>query len=363
MDRIPLVDLQSLHSPLASDLRSAVSRVIDSGRFILDLEVAAFERELAAALGFSAAVGLSSGTDALTALLLAAEVGPGDEVVTTPYSFCATAESVARLGARPVFADIDLSTFTLDDHAAVARLSPRTKAVLPVHLFGRVAVLPTLRAACATRPVALLEDAAQAIGATGLGAGRGVALSFFPSKNLGGFGDGGAVATNDAALAVRIRELRRHGLSEDGTRHERLGGNFRLDEIQAALLRVELPHLVRWNLERRRLAEIYRERLTGLPLVLPPPDEGCVWNQFVVRIPADRRADLRRHLDHRGIASAIYYPVPLHLQPAFAFLGHRPGDFPNAERAAREALALPIHPCLSDHALERVTAAISDFFG
>jgi dTDP-4-amino-4,6-dideoxygalactose transaminase len=360
MERVPLQDLPALHRPLEEELRTAVARVLASGRYILGPEVAAFERELAAAVGVAAAVGTSSGTDALQALLLGLGVGPGDEVVTTPYSFIATAEAIVRVGARPVFADVDPETLNLDPRAAAALIGGRTKAVLAVHLFGRPAELGPLGDACARTGIPLLEDAAQAIGAAGVGSGRAAALSFFPAKNLGGFGDGGAVVTNDAAFAEVIRQVRNHGAVEK-TRHDRLGGNFRLDELQAALLRVKLPHLQRWTDERRRLAALYRERLAGLPVALPPPDAGSVWNQFVIRVPGERRAALRQHLDGQGIDSAVYYPIPLHLQPALAFLGHRPGDFPQAERAAQESLALPLYPGLAEAALGRVAAALRDF--
>ncbi len=361
MERIPFLDLGAQHLPLGDDLRAAAARVLASGKFILGPEVVAFERELAVQLGVAEAVGLSSGTDALTALLMAASVGPGDEVVTTPYSFVATVESIVRLGARPVFADIDPGTMNIDPAAAVKRIGARSKAVLVVHLFGRAACAGPLRAACSAARIPLLEDGAQAIGASEVGGGWGAALSFFPSKNLGGFGDGGAVTTDDAALAAQVRALRNHGAAQK-LQHERIGGNFRLDELQAALLRVKLPHLSRWTAERRGLAALYRERLAGLPIGLPPPDAGCVWNQFVIRVPAARRDSLRRHLEERGIASAVYYPIPLHLQPALAFLGHRAGDFPNAERAAQESLALPIFPGLTDGDLSRVAEALGDFF-
>ena len=358
---LPFLDLGAQHLPLGDDLRAAAARVLASERFILGPEVAAFEREMAGKLGVAEVVGVSSGTDALTALLMAAGVGAGDEVVTTPYSFFATVESIVRLGARPIFADIEPETMNLDAAVAATRVGSRTKAVLVVHLFGRAASTGPLRAACSVAGIPLLEDAAQAIGASEVGAGWGAALSFFPSKNLGGFGDGGAVATNDAALAAKVRALRNHGATKK-LEHEIVGGNFRLDELQAALLRVKLPHLSRWTAERRRLAALYRERLAGLPIGLPPPDEGCVWNQFVIRVPAARRDPLRRRLEERGIASAVYYAIPLHLQPALAFLGHRPGEFPNAERAANESLALPIFPGLTDADLSRVADALGDFF-
>jgi dTDP-4-amino-4,6-dideoxygalactose transaminase len=361
MERIPLVDLEAQHASLGEALRAAADRVLGSGRFILGEEGAAFERELAAELGFPAAVGMSSGTDALLALLMAAGVQPGDEVVTSPYSFFSTVEAIVRLGGRPVFADVEADTLNLSPEAAVSLLGPRTKAVIAVHLFGRAARLGPLHQACAAPGVPLIEDAAQAIGARGIGAGWGTALSFFPSKNLGGFGDGGAVLAQNAALTDRLRRLRNHGAS-DRLRHGEIGGNFRLDELQAALLRVKLPRLASWTAARRRIAAQYHELLQAVPVALPPPDDGSVWNQFVVRVPAGRRARLRAHLAERGIASAVYYPLPLHLQPALAFLGYGAGAFPHAERAAEEALALPIFPELSDESVGRVAAALADFF-
>jgi dTDP-4-amino-4,6-dideoxygalactose transaminase len=367
--RILTLDLETSHAPLRQELEAAAVRVLSSGRFILGQEVATFEREVAATLGVSFAVGVSSGSDALLGLLMAAGIGPGDEVVTTPYSFFATAEAIVRLGARPVFVDVDPVTMNIDPTAALQRIGSRTRAVVVVHLFGRMAPLASLAAACAAARIPLIEDAAQAIGAWSLEGGlrrsvgtdgAGAALSFFPSKNLGGFGDGGMVLTGDEQVASRVRALRNHG-AEARLRHDFVGGNFRLDELQAALLRVKLPHLGRWTAERRRLADLYRGRLAGLPLMLPPADEGCVWNQFVVRVPSGRRDALRQHLDARGIATAVYYPIPLHLQPALAFLGHRPGDLPSAERAAEESLALPIYPGLTDESLSRVADALTDF--
>jgi len=305
--------------------------------------------------------------------LMAAGVGPGHEVVTTPYSFFATVEAIVRLGARPVFADVDPDTLNVDPELAAARLTGRTRAVVVVHLFGRLARTGPLAAACAARGIPLIEDAAQAIGARAVvgsseAAGRcgalgaGAALSFFPSKNLGGFGDGGMVLTPDERLAGQIRLLRNHG-AEGKLRHVAIGGNFRLDELQAALLRVKLPGLEGWSAERRRIAARYRTLLAELPLRLPPWDAGAVWNQFVVGVPDGRRSALIAHLDRRGIATAIYYPLPLHLQPALAQLGHRAGDFPHAERAAQETLALPIFPELGDERLSRIAAAVADFFG
>ena len=254
--------LNAQHEPLENDLQAAAARVLRAGRFILGTEGAAFEGELAASLGVGHVVGVSSGTDGLLALLMAVGIRPGAEVVTTPYSFVSTVEAIVRLGARPVFADIELSSMNLDPDEAVRRIGPRTRAVLTVHLFGRAARTEGLRAAAIAQGVPLLEDAAQAIGASGVGAGLAQVLSFFPSKNLGGFGDGGAVLTDDPELAARLRRLRNHGAAEK-MRHDVLGGNFRLDELQAALLRVKLPHLARWTAERRRLAALYRERLSN----------------------------------------------------------------------------------------------------
>jgi dTDP-4-amino-4,6-dideoxygalactose transaminase len=362
MFAVPMLDLSEPHRLLQDELRCVFDRVISSNRFILGEEVAAFERAVAVFSGVEHAVGVSSGSDALLAMLMALDVGPGDEVVTTPYSFFATVEAIVRLGAKPVFADVDPLTMNLDPLLAAERVGAATKAILAVHLFGRPARLGELKIAARRSGARLLEDAAQAIGASGVGQqGQGAALSFFPSKNLGGLGDGGMVLTNDASFAARIRTLRNHGASAK-LEHAEIGGNLRLDELQAALLAVKLPRLQAWTVERRRVAAAYRVRLADLPIALPPEDEGAVWNQYVIRVPADRRASLIEHLSRRGIASAIYYPVPLHLQPALSRLGHASGEFPHAERAAREALALPIYPELSDDGISRVSEALSEFF-
>jgi dTDP-4-amino-4,6-dideoxygalactose transaminase len=359
---IALTDLGALHGPLRAALTAAAERVLGSSRFILGEEVAGFERALAVATGVGHAVGLSSGSDALLALLMAAGVGPGDEVVTTPFSFFATGEAIVRLGARPVFADVEASTLNLDPEAAASRIGPRTKAALVVHLYGRVARTAPLRVACAAAGIPLFEDAAQAIGATADGRGPGTigaaaALSFFPSKNLGGFGDGGAILTDDAGLAEAIRALRSHG-ARGRNRHEAIGGNFRLDELQAALLAVKLPSLPAWTARRRTLAGRYLEDCADLPIGLPPPDPGCAWNQFVIRVPGGRRDAFAATLRAAGIETAVYYPTPLHLQPALASFGGRAGDLPLAERAATEVLALPIHPTMTDNDVSRVCRAV-----
>jgi len=362
---VDMQDLEALHRPLRGQLEAAAQRVLASGRYILGgpgSEVEAFEREAKEALGAAHAIGLSSGTDALLALLMACGVGPGDEVVTTPFSFIATADGIARLGARPVFVDIEPETWTLDPLAAIESFGPRTKAVLPVHLFGRLSRLDPLQPVCARDGIALLEDAAQSIGAgPGGGVGRGTALSFFPTKNLGGFGDGGMVLTNDDAVAARVRTLRTHGAA-GRFHHTVLGGNFRLDELQGALLRVKLPHLGRWTTARRTTADWYRQGLAGLPIGLPPADATCVWNQFVVTVGGGQRDALAAFLRLQGIATAVYYPEPLPAQPCFRDLGYTAGALPVTERACREILALPMHADLNGAQVERVVAAIKSFF-
>lgn len=355
--RIPLFS----PPPPDAELRAAFARVLESGQFILGAEVSAFERELAVYLGSAHAVGVSSGSDALVSALLALDVGPGAEVVTTPFTFVATAEAILRVGARPVFADIDPVTLSLDP--SCVRVGPRTRALVPVHLFGHPAPLPDL-------DVPIVEDAAQAIGARDRGRAAGTSgklgcFSFFPSKPLGALGDGGAVVTDDEALAARVRRLRQHG-AERKDLYVELGGNFRLDALQAAFLRAKLPHLGGWLAERRALAAAYSRELAGidgLGLPVTRPETEPAWAHYVVRVPGGRRDELGRRLDERGIATAVYYPRPLHLMPAFASLGHAPGDFPRAERAADEVLALPLYPGLTQEQQGRVVEAVRGFFG
>lgn len=370
--KIPLLDLQAQLAQYRADALAAIERVVDAQEFILGSEVERFEARLAEYMDLPHAIGVSSGTDALLAALMALEVGPGDEVVTTPFSFFATAGVVSRLGARPVFADIDPATFNLTEAAVRDALTPNTRAVIPVHLFGQMCNLGGLYDDPAVAPM-IVEDAAQSLGARLRGRMAGAfgacaGLSFFPSKNLGCFGDGGAVVCRDPDLAERIRMLRVHG-SKPKYHHHVVGGNFRLDALQAAVLAVKLPLLDGWAAGRRRNAAIYDELLSasGLVergLVTPPavgPDVEHVYNQYVIR--ADRRDELQAHLAERGIGTAVYYPRPLHLQPCFADLGHGPGDFPNAERACREVLALPVYPELSPDRIRSVVGAIRDFYG
>ena len=368
---IPLLDLKAQLQAYRAEALAAMTRVMDAQEMIMGPEVAQFERALADYSGVRHAVSMSSGTDALLAALMALGVGPGDEVVTTTFSFFATAGVVARLGATPIFTDIDPATFNTTEAALRAAITPRTKALIPVHLFGQMSDIAAL-AAQPDRP-ALIEDSAQSLGARLDGRMTGAfgdmtCVSFFPSKNLGGFGDGGATLTNDPDLADRLAILRVHG-SKPKYYHHVVGGNFRLDTLQAAILAVKLPHLEAWADGRRRNAARYNTLLaeSGLisrGLVTPPavsPRAHHVYNQYVVR--AARRDALAAALGERGIGTAVYYPRPLHLQPCFADLGHGPGDFPHAERACAEVLALPVYPELPMSALARVVDAIRTFYG
>ena len=352
--KIPLVDLARIHSPLEGELKSAFARVLASGRFILGEEVNALERDVASMTGAAHVVGLSSGTDALTAALMALGIGPGDEVVTTPMSFFATAGCIVRLGAVPVFADIDSETFNLCPKAAASAVSDKTRVIVPVNLFGRLADLPTAK-------VPIVEDAAQSIG-TGPPRGIAASLSFFPTKNLGAFGDGGAVLTNDPALADKITLLRSQG-SRPKYHHSVIGGNFRLDALQAALLRVKLPKLREWTDARRKNADGYRRRFADLKVadqvIVPSDVPDHVYNQFVIRVR--NRDELRSSLADKGISTEIYYPVPLHLQPCLSHLGYAPGSMPNAEKMVEESLAIPVFPGLTASEQDYIVGAIESF--
>lgn len=371
---IPLLDLAAQNQPLMPELRAAFERVAAHGHFILGPEVESFERAVAAYLGVEHAIGVSSGTDALLVALMALDLGPGDEVITSPFSFFATAGCVARLGAVPVFVDIDPATFNLDVTKVERAITAKTKLILPVHLFGQPCAMAPLQALAAAHGLRLVEDAAQAIGArTALGPVGGLgalaAFSFFPSKNLGAFGDAGLVTTNDAALAARVRLLRSHGASPKYFNPE-IGGNFRLDALQAALLAVKLPHLDAWAQGRAQnaarytaafeAAELRGADLARDALTLPRAVEaGHVWNQYTIRTP--RRDALKAHLAAAQIGHEVYYPLPLHLQKCFAKLGHAEGAFPEAERASREALSLPIFPELGEVRLARVVREVVGF--
>ena len=367
---VPLIDLKAQFAPLRQDVLDAIARVCDTQHFILGPEVEALERELETFLGVPHAVGVSSGTDALLAALMSLEIGDGDEVVTTPFSFFATAGCIARVGARPVFVDIDRATFNIDAGAIASALTPKTKAIMPVHLFGQSADMATIVDVADRAGVPIIEDAAQAIGASYRGrpvGGIGAVgcFSFFPTKNLGAFGDAGLVTTTQATLARKLRAIRQHG-GEVKYHHDVVGANFRIDALQAAVLRVKLPHLSGWTESRRRNAERYEAlfRDAGLAgtVTLPTraPDSSHIYNQFVIRVP--ERDGLRAHLQVAGIGTEIYYPVPLHLQPCFRWLGYGTGSFPAAEAASSQVLALPIYGELTEDQQERVVGEIGRFF-
>ena len=365
---VPLLDLQAQYRPLRDEILAAITRVCDSQRFILGPEVDALEREIARTLGAAEAVTMSSGTDAILATLMALGIGPGDEVITPTFSFFATAGCVARVGATPVFVDIDPATYNVDPESIRRAITPRTKAIMPVHLYGLLADMETVMSAAAERSIPVIEDACQAIGATRHGRQAGTigaagCFSFFPSKNLGAFGDAGLVTTNDPGLATELRLLRNHG-AEPKYFHKRIGGNFRLDAIQAAVLRVKLPHLGGWSDARRANARRYDElfKARGLEgrigLPMEPPGSHHIFNQYVIRVPDRDR--VREHLTAQGIGTEIYYPVPFHVQECFASLGYSAGAFPHAEKAAAEVLAIPIYGELTLEQQHAVVAALAD---
>ena len=368
MTKVPLLDLTAQYATIRHELDDAVARVVHSQRFVLGPVVEACEEAVAEYAGARFGIGVSSGTDALLLALMAEGIGPGDEVITTPFSFFATAGVIARVGATPVFVDVDPVTLNIDPARVTERITERTRAIIPVHLFGQMAEMAPIMAAARERGIAVIEDAAQAIGARHEGRRAGSVgdygcFSFFPTKNLGGWGDGGLIVTNDPARADRLRALRVHG--ETARYHHRfVGGNFRLDALQAAVLRTKLPHLDGWTAARIANAALYT-RLLG------PAAEGCgdrlhlprvvtghhVFNQYVIRVA--NRDRVCAELEADGVGTAIYYPVPLHLQECFASLGYRPGNLPVSERAAGCVLALPVFPELTEAQIRHVARAIS----
>lgn len=368
--KVPLLDLQSQYQGLREELLAAVTGVMDSQRFVLGDEGRALEAQIAEYSRTKFAIGCASGSDALLLALMALDVKAGDEVITSPFSFFATGSAITRLGARPVFVDIDPATYNLDPNAVANAITPRTKAIMPVHLYGQCADMNALQEIAERHGIQIVEDAAQAIGAEDAGRRAGSlgaigCFSFYPTKNLGGAGDGGIMTTNDAGLAARLRTLRVHGGAVE-YRHSEVGINSRLDELQAAVLRVKLPHLDRWSNQRRKNAQCYDELLAEQPLefALTTPyvreEARHIFHQYVVRVP-EHRDDLVKHLAENGVGTGIYYPIPLHLQECFAFLGYQEGDCPEAERAARETLALPIYPELTEAQQQYVVESVVSF--
>jgi dTDP-4-amino-4,6-dideoxygalactose transaminase len=367
---VPLLDLKAQYAAIREEVRAAVDRVMESQVFIMGPEVTALEQEVAAYSQTGFGIGMSSGTDAILAALMAIDLRPGDEVVTTPYTFFATAGAIARLGGKPVFVDIDPATYNIDPAAIEAAITPRTRAIMPVHLFGQMADMDAIMAIAGRHDLIVIEDAAQAIGAEYKGRRAGSighmgCFSFFPSKNLGGFGDGGMTVTNDPALAEKLDILRKHG-SKPKYYHKIVGGNFRLDAIQAAVLRVKLRYLDEWTAGRQRNAAAYRQlfaaanlQAAGIQTPLELPHVRHIYNQFVLRVP--QRDALMAHLKQQKIGTEVYYPVPMHLQECFAGLGHRQGDFVESEQAALHSVAIPIYPELTAAMQASVVQAIAEF--
>lgn len=367
---VPLLDLKAQYATIREETRAAMDRVAESQIFILGPECKALEEAVAAYSQCRFGIGMSSGTDALLVALMALDVQPGDEIITTPYTFFATAGSIARLGAKAVFVDIDPTTYNLDPAGIEALITERTRAIMPVHLYGQMADMDPIMAVAEQHHLPVIEDAAQAIGSEYKGRRAGAigqmgCFSFFPSKNLGGFGDGGMVVTNDPALAEKLTLLRGHG-AKPKYYHKVVGGNFRLDALQAAVLRVKLPHLDAWTAGRQRNAATYRrlfaeaglDGVIGLPVEMP--NVRHIYNQFVIRCP--QRDELMAHLKRQEIGHEVYYPVPMHLQECFADLGYHQGDFPHSEAAANETLAIPIYPELTEAMQRTVVAQIAAFY-
>jgi dTDP-4-amino-4,6-dideoxygalactose transaminase len=364
---VKLLDLTAQYRPLRAEIRKAIDEVCDAQALILGPHVEKFEKHLADYCQTKHAIGVSSGTDALLCSLMAAGIGPGDEVICPSFTFFATAGSIARTGARPVFVDIERGSFNLNPDLLERLITKQTKAIMPVDLFGQVAKVDVIAQIAARHGLIVIEDAAQAIGAKRFGkpacsAVLAGCLSFYPTKNLGAFGDGGAICTSDDAFADKCRKLRVHG-SGHTYYHEMIGGMFRLAAIQAAVLDVKLKYLDGWHNARRRNADIYNQILAGSKVVTPPIDEGnwSIYNQYVVRVP-DRDA-VKQKLAERGIGSAIYYPLGLHRQECFKYLGYRPDDLPETERACAEVLAMPIYPELPEEQVRHAAEVLREIAG
>jgi dTDP-4-amino-4,6-dideoxygalactose transaminase len=369
--KVPLLDLTLQHQELRGEIETALKSVLDTQQFILGNEVQQLEEEIAAYCQTKYAIGCASGSDALLLALMALGVGQGDEVITTPYSFFATVSAITRLGAKPVFVDINPHTYNLELSQIDAKISGNTKAIQPVHLYGQCVPMHELSEICNKFGIAIVEDAAQAIGAEDTGRRAGSmgdigCFSFYPSKNLGGMGDGGMMTTNDETLANQLKALRVHG-SEVRYHHKWVGLNSRLDGFQGAILRVKLRHLDNWSKKRKENADHYRKLFIEnditdfVSLPFERDDVRHIYNQFIIRVP-EKRDELRQFLTESEIGTDIYYPIPLHLQECFAYLGYKAGDFPESERASRETLAIPIYPELTAAQQEYVVVKISEFF-
>ncbi len=366
---VPILDLSRIHQPLHEQFCAAFADILHTNQYVLGPRTEQFEKNLAQACGVKHALGVSSGTDALLLALMALEIGPGDEVITTPFTFFATAGCIARVGAKPVFVDIDPMTMNLDPLRVERAITPQTKAIMPVHIFGHPADMNEFKRIAQEHKLALIEDAAQSIGAricckqTGTLSDIGC-LSFYPTKNLSAGGDAGAVLTHNDELATRLRSLRMHGESSR-YHHDFVGGNFRIDAFQSAMLDIKLPHLPAWTQARRDNAERYGKLLGNVALRLPVEMPGYthVYHQYTIRVPAEKREGLKQHLQQRGIGFGVFYPVPLHLQKCFAYLNQPAGSLPIAEQTANEVLSLPIFPGLTMAEQEEVAAALQAFLG
>ncbi len=372
MSKIPPVDLTRQYKIISEQVTAAVQDVLTSGRYIGGPIVESFEQQFAAYMGAVECVGCNSGTDALYLALRALQIGPGDEIITTPFTFIATAEMITAVGATPVFVDIDAQTFNFDVTKITAAITDKTKAIIPVHLFGQPVDMSAVMDLAEAHGIAVIEDCAQATGAQWAGQKVGSighigCFSFFPTKNLGACGDGGAAITNDKSLAASIRKLREHGMS-DRYRHEATGINSRLDALQAAILQIKLPYLEQWNDSRRKVAAVYQELLQPVSEIVVPqelPGGRAVWNQFTIRLTQGSsssryRDEVRSKLQQLGISSMVYYPLPLHLQPVYKNLGYQPGQFPVAEQICNEVLSIPLFPELSFKEQQQVVYGLKD---
>jgi dTDP-4-amino-4,6-dideoxygalactose transaminase len=366
MKKVPLLDLRAQLATIREEIRAAVDKVLESGTYIMGPEVKEFEKEVAEYVGVKHAIGVGNGTDALLLTLDAMGIGPGDEVITTPFTFFATAETVSQLGATPVFVDIDPKTYNIDVNQIREKITPRTKAIIPVHIFGQPADMDEIMEIAREHNLYVLEDAAQAMGSEYKGKkigsiGHAATFSFFPTKNLGGYGDGGMVVTNDDELAQKIRILRVHG-SNPKYYHSMVGYNSRLDELQAAMLRVKLRYLDQWNDARREKAALYNELLKDTPVVTPyhAEDRKHIYHLYIIQ--AEERDALMAYLKEQGISCGVYYPVPLHRQEVYKDLGYGENSLPNAEYMANRTFAIPLYPELPEEEMVRIAETIKKFY-